>query len=148
MKLRGWGLLVVAAAITFALEFGWTAGGYALLVASFVLAIVFCVRNLERPGMAIILLGVALNAAVCIVDHGMPSSGPAFVGNVRHHHARAGERLLALSDTIALRPLHAVVSIGDLIVVFGAVAVVGVYILNNRRPELRTNRGETNAQVE
>lgn len=151
MKLRWRGLLVASFLLTMLLERGWHAGGYALLVASFVLGLVFCVRNLDRPGMAIVLLGLALNALVCTVDHGMPSREMPFAGNARHHVASSNDHLLALSDTIDLRVdrWRAMVSVGDLMLVAGVLVAAGATVHNKRRPELRTNKGESaNAQVQ
>lgn len=132
--MRWWGLLVASFLLATALERGWRAGGYALLVASFVLGLVFCVRNLERPGMAIILLGLALNALVCTVDHGMPSRGAPFAGNARHHVASSRDHLLVLSDTIELRAnsFGGMFSIGDLVLVAGAFVVAGSTVRKKR----------------
>ncbi len=63
----GW-LLAAGLAIQIVLEYAspprryWHNLGYGLLVASYVLVLAFCARNLVLRGMSIVLIGIACNA--------------------------------------------------------------------------------------
>ena len=50
----------------------WHSVGFGILVASYVLLIGFCAGNVLVRGMAVVLIGVALNAFVVTIDQGMP----------------------------------------------------------------------------
>jgi hypothetical protein len=93
-----------------------------------------------RAGIAVAGLGWALNAVVVVADNGMPVStaagkragiihavlGPAiWRGQLyKHTHATSAAWLRPLGDVIPLRPLHAVVSPGDLILWIGVVITI------------------------
>ena len=108
-------------------ESRWDDVGYALLLTSYALIIAFCARNLLLRGMAIILIGVACNATVIAVNHGMPVDLPpdlrsehVFDPSVKHHPQDDSDRLTFLGDIIVLRsPYDAAVSFGDLIIAVG-----------------------------
>jgi len=132
-KLRwGW-LLALGLAIQIVLEFAspprryWHSYGYGLLVASYVLVLAFCFRNLVLRGMAIVLIGIACNAAAIVANQGMPVKIPPEWRNqtwaqatLKHHPQQPGEQLLVLSDIIVVRePFDNVLSFGDLILVVG-----------------------------
>jgi len=128
----GW-LLGLGLAIQLALEYYtmprryWHTLGFGLLVASYVLILAFCARNLLLRGMSIVLIGVACNALVIVLNQGMPVKFPAKLRNqsfalatVKHHPRQPGEKLLFLSDTIILmNPYDTVMSFGDLILTVG-----------------------------
>lgn len=128
----GW-LLGAGLAIQLALEYytlprrDWDTLGFGLLVASYVLILGFCARNLLLRGMSIVLIGVACNALVIVVNQGMPVKFPARLRNesfalttVKHHPQQHGEKLLFLSDIIILmHPYDTVMSFGDLILTVG-----------------------------
>jgi hypothetical protein len=105
----------------------WDTIGFGLLVASYVLILAFCARNLLLRGMSIVLIGVACNALVIVLNQGMPVKFPARLRNqsfalatVKHHPRQSGEKLLFLSDTIILmHPYDTVMSFGDLILTVG-----------------------------
>ena len=105
----------------------WNTLGFGLLVASYVLILAFCARNLLLRGMSIVLIGIACNALVITLNHGMPVKFPPEWRNqswtqatVKHHPQQAGESLLFLSDIIIIRdPYDVVVSFGDLIIAVG-----------------------------
>jgi Family of unknown function (DUF5317) len=103
--------------------------GFGILVASYVLLAGFCAGNLLVRGMAVVLIGVALNGFIITVDQGMPVRIPPdwqqdrVAATVKHHPRVAGDHLLALTDIIVLRKLDAIVSFGDLIIAFGLVDV-------------------------
>ena len=77
--------------------------------------------------MAVVLVGVALNAFVITIDQGMPVHIPPDWANskveatVKHHPRVPGDHLLVLTDIIVLRRLDAVISFGDLIIAFGLI---------------------------
>ena len=128
----GW-LLGLGLAVQLGLEYYtlprryWHSIGFGLLVASYVLILAFCARNLLLRGMSIVLIGVACNALVIALNQGMPVKFPrAWRGQswtqatVKHHPQQAGESLLFLSDIIIIRdPYDVVVSFGDLIIAVG-----------------------------
>jgi uncharacterized protein DUF5317 len=127
----GW-LLAAGLAIQIVLEFAepprryWHSLGFGLLVASYVLVLAFCARNLVLRGMAIVMIGIACNAAVIVANQGMPVKIPADwdqttnVATVKHHPQQPGERLLILSDIIVVdQPWNSVLSYGDLILAVG-----------------------------
>lgn len=124
----------------------------------------FAARNLARPGMGIVLLGVVLNAVPIAVDHGMPVEGNAIVaagvataGRVglvsfggRHHLATPADHLRALDDAVPEWVTHQVLSPGDLVVTVGVGAVVaGLVRPARRRPRRRhaAQRGRHDAGV-
>jgi hypothetical protein len=126
-------LLFVGLGLQLALEFlpipesRWDDVGYGFLVLSYVLIIAFCARNLLLRGMVIVLVGVACNAAVIVVNNGMPVDVPEdwegktwVEETVKHHPQGDDDRLLFLSDIIVLRaPFDTVISFGDLILAVG-----------------------------
>jgi Family of unknown function (DUF5317) len=107
----------------------WHSVGFGILVASYVLLIGFCAGNILVRGMAVVLIGVALNGFVVTIDQGMPVRIPPdwqrgqnhVTATVKHHPREAGDHLLVLTDIITLRRLDAVISFGDLIIAFGLV---------------------------
>ena len=132
-KIR-WGLVLVAGlAIQIGLEFFtlphryWNTIGYGLLVASYVLILAFVGRNLVLRGMSIALIGIACNALVITVNHGMPvkllpewRTQSWAQPSVKHHPRDHDDKLVFLSDIIILRhPLDNVMSFGDLILCVG-----------------------------
>ena len=107
----------------------WHSVGFGVLVASYVILVGFCAGNVLVRGMAVVLVGVALNAFVVTIDQGMPvkippdwqRSSDRVSATVKHHPREPGDHLLMLTDIIVLRRLDAVVSFGDLIIAFGLV---------------------------
>jgi hypothetical protein len=107
----------------------WHNVGFGVLVASYVILVGFCAGNLLVRGMAVVLIGVALNGFVVTIDQGMPVRIPpdwqhgrnAVSATVKHHPREPGDHLLALTDIIVLRRLDAIISFGDLIMAFGLV---------------------------
>jgi uncharacterized protein DUF5317 len=147
-KIRwGW-LLAAGLAIQIALEFAspprryWHNVGFGLLVASYVLVLAFCARNLVLRGMSIVLIGIACNALVIVLNQGMPVKFPPewrdqtwAQATVKHHPQQPGEKLLILSDIIILRhPFDDVMSYGDLIL---AVGLCDVFYNASRDPQRR-----------
>ena len=109
----------------------WHNVGFGILVASYVVLLGFCAGNMIVRGMAVVLIGVALNAFVITIDQGMPVHVPPdwqrgqnhVSATIKHHPRVHGDHLLALTDIIVLRRLDAIISFGDLIIAFGLVDV-------------------------
>jgi Family of unknown function (DUF5317) len=149
----GW-LLGAGLAIQLTLEYYtlprqyWHSVGFGLLVASYVLILGFCARNLVLRGMSIVLIGIACNALVIVLNQGMPVKFPPAWRNeswaqatVKHHPRQPGEQLLFLSDIIILRdPYDVVMSFGDLIL---AVGLCDVAYNASRDPRRRRKRKRT-----
>ena len=128
----GW-LLGLGLAIQLVLEYYtlprryWHSIGFGLLVASYVLILAFCARNVVLRGMSIVLIGIACNALVIVVNQGMPVKFPPQWENqswaratVKHHPGEPGESLRFLSDIIIVKdPFNVVLSFGDLIIAVG-----------------------------
>jgi hypothetical protein len=146
----GW-VLAAGLALQIGLEFAspprryWHNLGFGLLVASYVLVLAFCARNLVLRGMSIVLIGVACNALVIVLNQGMPVKIPPEWQNktwteatVKHHPQQPGERLLILSDIIAVKhPWDTVLSYGDLIL---AVGLCDVAYNASRDPQRRRRK--------
>lgn len=88
----------------------------------------FALANRHQPGMLMIAVGLACNLLVFVLNGGMPvtdaalakagidaTAGPApGRPDALHVLARDGGLVLALGDVLAVRPLRALVSIGDI----------------------------------
>ncbi|MBA2625581.1 MAG: DUF5317 domain-containing protein [Acidimicrobiia bacterium] len=111
--------------------------GTVAVIASYVALLGFAVANRGLTGMPVVLVGLALNATVIVLNGGMPVR-PAAVAAVgldpaeldgtdlgaKRHLERPRERLPALGDVVPLRPLGEVVSFGDLVLAAGVANVV------------------------
>jgi Family of unknown function (DUF5317) len=130
---RWGGLLALGLGLQLLLDTGfvprssWHSVGFGILVASYVVLAGFCAGNVLVRGMAVVLIGVALNAFVVTIDQGMPvrippdwqSTQDHVSASVKHHPREPGDHLLVLTDIIVLRKLGAIISFGDLIIAFG-----------------------------
>jgi hypothetical protein len=157
-KIHWGGLLAAGLAIQIVLDFAepprryWHNVGFGLLVASYVLVLAFCVRNLVLRGMSIVLIGVACNALVIVANQGMPVKIPADwdpaknVATLKHHPQQPGERLLILSDIIVVeQPWNTVLSYGDLIL---AVGLCDVAYNASRDPQRRRRKARRKLQAQ
>jgi hypothetical protein len=123
----------------------WPTLGFGLLVASYVLILAFCARNLLLRGMSIVLIGVACNALVIVLNQGMPVKLPPewrdrtwAQATVKHHPREHDEKLLFLSDIIIVKhPFDNVMSFGDLIL---SVGLCDVAFNVSRDPQRRKRR--------
>jgi hypothetical protein len=109
--------------------------GFGLLILSYAFILTFCFANLHVRGMAIVAIGIGLNAMVIALNQGMPANGPTrtdaagrqvsrVVTSVKHRPERPGDVLKVLDDRIALpRPSHDLLSFGDLVLVAGLLDV-------------------------
>lgn len=124
------------------------AAGFAVLVASFVLLVAFCVANLRAPGFWLIALGLAANLAVIAANRGMPVTREALVasgqagtirdlrahGGTKHHLADRDDVLLFLADVIPLGPpIRQAIAIGDVLIHAGAFWFVVASMRSARR---------------
>lgn len=127
--------------------------GFGLLMASFGLLVVFAAANVRRPGFPLIILGLAMNALVIGVNHGMPVSRHALKvsgqsstlqvlqhgGGAKHHLATPDDHLMFLGDVIAIpRPVGQIVSSGDVASYLGVMWFVFASMRPDRRPVVAT----------
>jgi hypothetical protein len=108
----------------------------ALLVASYVFLLLFCLANLRLRGMAVVMVGIALNGVVITLNGGMPIRAPeaAVEQTAKHHAERPSDKLAGLGDVILVPALRQSLSFGDLIMLVGLVDVV---FHCSRRPAAR-----------
>jgi hypothetical protein len=108
--------------------------GLAILLASYVLIIGFAFSNLRLGGMAIILIGISLNAVVIALNAGMPYTAPAGERaevTVKHRPEKPNDVLPVLSDRIAIGdPFNVAMSFGDIIIAAG---LIDLCYQNSRR---------------
>ena len=156
LHLRASGLLVAGLALQVLCFVVLTDAPRPLLVgmhaASYGLAAAFVVLNRAVPGVALIALGASLNALALTVNGGtMPASAPAVIAaglplaeeDYSNSGVLAEPRLALLGDIFATPswlPLANVYSIGDIIVLAGAVWAVhrtcGTVLARDPRPAL------------
>jgi uncharacterized protein DUF5317 len=99
--------------------------GFGLLITSYVLLVGFCLANLKLRGMGVVAIGIAMNAAVIVVNRGMPVRLPpdtAVTTTVKHHAERPSDRIDFLGDIIVVG--RRTLSFGDLILAVGLVDVL------------------------
>jgi hypothetical protein len=132
------GVLLVGLALQILLELDvvpesrWHDIGFGLLVASYVLVIGFCLRNLDKRGMGVLMIGVLANALAIVVNQGMPVDVPSdwladgsYQETVKHHAQGPDDTLIFLTDIIVLpSPFDTVISFGDLVMLVGVADVV------------------------
>jgi hypothetical protein len=120
--------------------------GLALLLASYVLILGFCLSNLRVTGLGVIAIGIALNASVIALNGGMPYRAPEDTKpetTVKHRPERAGDVLTALDDRIVLpSPFDASISFGDLILAVGLVDAAYHGSRRSRRSRARGARAD------
>jgi hypothetical protein len=112
---------------------------YWVWAATFPAMAAVCLLNLRVPGMAVAAVGLALNAAVVLLNHGMPVLLAAVVaagGSVEmlrnpdfaHNAVSAATRLPLLADVLAIpgpAGVRGVASAGDLLLTCGVAGAVG-----------------------
>jgi hypothetical protein len=140
LRVRWWplalGALVTQVAIISLWPDGWRAGHLAVNLATYAAIGGFLYANRRIRRLWILALGTACNTLAIVVNGGvMPASAAAMAAS--HRSGRAGfansapvvhARLQFLGDIIATPswlPLHNVASIGDVLIVGGALLVVG-----------------------
>jgi uncharacterized protein DUF5317 len=137
LRLRWQGLAVVGLALQIVI---WPGGSWPLayLYVSFVVLAAFAIANIHTTGVPLILIGIALNFLVIVVNEGMPVSKVAIVssgqastleelvndGGAKHHLASGADDLRFLGDVIAIPPLQQAVSVGDAFTYGGVVVLI------------------------
>jgi hypothetical protein len=124
--------------------------GLALLLASYVALLAFCVSNLRMRGMELIALGIALNALVIALNMGMPyrvADGLPRQTTVKHRPIRSGDVATVLADRITIgAPFHAAMSVGDIVLSIGIVELA--YAGSRRRRRVDRTRPRANPPFE
>ncbi len=125
-----------------------------LMLCAYGALLAFAAANLRVVGMAVVALGLGLNAAVILANGGMPVDPGAVVatglaqpeelaridlGPNRQWQGRA-DPLAALGDVVPVAPLDEVVSFGDLILAAG-LANVGFRLLQPRTGDRSRDAG-------
>jgi hypothetical protein len=108
-----------------------------LLGASHLALLGFIAANRYRPGMLLVLVGLALNAVVSLANGGMPVAGEALValgGQAavepgKHQLLTEATHLPWLADVIPVPFLRSVLSVGDLLLAAG----VGILVVAQMR---------------
>jgi hypothetical protein len=128
-----------------------------LLLASFLILLVFGVANLRVPGIPLLCIGLSMNFAVVAMNGGMPVPRSAVIASgqgstihalehaaVKHHLAGPDDVLMPLADVIAVGPpIHLLFSPGDL-AAFAAMAWLVVAGMRRRySPRHVASRGGT-----
>lgn len=111
--------------------------GRPLLAVSHLALLAFIAANRYQPGMLVVLLGLALNAAVIVANGAMPVDpaalvalgGSAAIEPGKHQLLTATTVLPWLADVIPVRPLRSVVSVGDVVLGAG----VGILVVARMR---------------
>jgi hypothetical protein len=141
---RVWPLLILGVAVQGAAAF--TAdGAVALILASYLLLLLFAGLNLQHAGMGVVFVGIALNVLVIGANGGMPVRGEAIAaagivpasevrsldyGSKRHLETK-DDHLTVLGDIIPVPVAEEVLSFGDLAMSVGVAAVL-VNLLRRR----------------
>lgn len=144
LRPRWWGLVIAGLGIQFVPLPEGTAGTdlvvrTAVLALSYTLLVTFAAVNIRMPGMVLVLIGVACNFTVIVVNGGMPASASALInsgqqdvleslrheGADKHHLLTDDDQLTFLADVIAVpEPIGQAASIGDVFVYAGLVWLV------------------------
>ncbi len=150
------GLGVVAVALHLLAGFASASAAGPLLGLSLFLLTGFGVLNLHLVGIGVLSIGMALNAAVVLVNGAMPVRASAVVraglarpgelvlvdlGAGRRYEAN-GDWLPVLGDVIPVGWIGGVMSFGDLIVLMGIAAVASDLARYARRPHPGSGRRE------
>ncbi|MDX1659015.1 MAG: DUF5317 domain-containing protein [Nitriliruptorales bacterium] len=127
------------------------ATGYAFLLASHLLVLAWVTANWWRPGMVLILVGFAMNAAVIAANGAMPVDPEAIralgIGEVsapagKHVLMGPDTRLAVLGDIIPLPVLRTIVSWGDIVLAAGLLPLLH-HLMTYRTPVERRGGART-----
>ncbi len=139
LRPRWWGLVILGLGIQF-IPLPNGASGTDLLIRTAVLALsyslllTFALVNVRMPGMFLVVIGLACNMTVIVVNGGMPASAQALIasgqedvvayvreqGADKHHLLTDDDQLTFLADVIAVpQPIGQAVSVGDILVYAG-----------------------------
>jgi hypothetical protein len=156
--LRAWSLLVAGFLLQAAaarLDLG--AIGAVALFASYVCLLAFALVNWALIGMGVVVVGLAANGLVILVNGGMPVRGRAVVAahiaaesqlfgvdyGRLHHREGSGDKFRSLGDIVPVPQIHQVLSFGDLVLAVGVADVV-VHLF---RPRRRQRRGAPSLEM-
>ena len=160
LRVHWWGIALAGLALqgislASAIDRSW---GSAVLVGSYGLLVAFAWVNHRLPASWLVMAGLVLNILVIGVNGGMPVNASALetsgagtegllgAGTAKHHLMGPGDSLTPLGDVIGIPPpIGAVISIGDVLLYAGVVALVVMIMLGrsgeNRRAPARLFRG-------
>jgi Family of unknown function (DUF5317) len=142
VRIRGWWLAPIGLLLQVQFQSFWHPGrdvSVALLIASYVLLLLFAALNIQLAGFVLIFIGLAMNMLVVSINGGMPVDRDALIdsgqkailselihhGGSKHHLATDDDVLRPIADVIAIPPpIRQVVSAGDLVVYAGVVWLV------------------------
>lgn len=139
LRPRWWGLVLIGLGIQFVrLPDGATGTDLvirtAVLALCYSLLLTFALVNVRMPGMFLVVIGLACNMTVIVVNGGMPASAQALIdsgqedvlayvrdqGADKHHLLTDDDQLTFLADVIAVpQPIGQAVSVGDILVYAG-----------------------------
>ena len=124
-------------------------GGWLLLFASQLLVLVWVLRNAHLPGMALVALGLVLNAAVIAANGAMPVSPEALTAlgaeqgatpTGKHTLLTEETRLPWLADILPLPPLRSIISVGDIVLAAGLIPLTHALMTHAPAQERRRQR--------
>lgn len=150
LPIQSWWLLVVGVGTQITLELVDVSAdriddvGFGLLMLSYALILAFCFVNLRVPAMAIVAVGVAMNATVIGLNEGMPTRDETVETATGREVERPVERtvqerpesdddLVPVLGQVVPLPDNSVdeaLSPGDLVIAAG---VIGVFVFGSRR---------------
>lgn len=116
-----------------------------LLLASQLLVAVWVVANRYRHGMALIFLGLLLNAVVLVANGAMPVDPEAIAAiglpgveplTGKHELMTDDTRFRYLADVVPLPPLRTIVSVGDVLLGAGIIPLMS-HLMTYRTPSER-----------
>ena len=171
LRPRWWGLVILGLGIQFVPLPDGVAGTdlvirTAVLALSYSLLLTFGLVNVRMPGMFLVVIGLACNMTVIVVNGGMPASAQALIdsgqedvlaylrdqevtgqGADKHHLLNDDDQLTFLADVIAVpQPIGQAVSVGDIFVYAGLtwliVATMRGWTPSARPAESRPRRGK------
>jgi Family of unknown function (DUF5317) len=139
LRPRWWGLVIIGLGIQFVrLPDGATGTDLvirtAVLALCYSLLLTFALVNVRMPGMFLVVIGLACNMTVIVVNGGMPASAQALIdsgqedvladvrhqGADKHHLLTDDDQLTFLADVIAVpQPIGQAASVGDILVYAG-----------------------------
>ncbi|MCA1784196.1 MAG: DUF5317 domain-containing protein [Intrasporangiaceae bacterium] len=155
--LRTTWLLFVGVALQVAADagvvLGWFEGtgtiSYGLLLASQVVVVAWVLRNAYLPGLALVAIGLALNAAVMGANGAMPVHPEAIAALgqdpgelVRGKHVLLDDdtRWWWLADIWPVPPIRSIISIGDVVLAAGLLPITH-HLMTFRTPAERRGTG-------
>lgn len=156
LRLRWWGLVIAGLGLQFLPLPDGDVGTDLLtrtgvLAVSYALLLLFTFMNIRLPGVAVIAVGLASNAAVIVANGSMPVSAntlrhsdqSAIVrllterSSDKHHLMNDDDVLTFLADVIALpSPIRQAISVGDVFIYAGLLWLV-IWAMRARTPTAR-----------